>query len=64
MLPNTKPRVAYVRGSYLNAFEAQYLEPLQDRFDVTAMYPRSHRFDVRSLRLPRIQLPCSTTRTA
>ncbi len=58
MLPNTRPRVAYVRGSYLNAFEAQYLEPLLDRFDVTAVYPRSHRFDVGSLRLPRVQLPC------
>ena len=58
MPPDPKPRVAYVRGSYLNAFEAQYLEPLLDRFDITAVYPRSHRFDVRSLRLPRLQLPC------
>ena len=58
MLPESKPRVAYVRGSYLNAFEAQYLEPLLDRFDITAVYPRSHRYDVSSLRLPRIQLPC------
>lgn len=58
MLPHSRPRVAYVRGSYLNAFEAQYLEPLLDRFDITAVYPRSHRFDVESLRLPRVQLPC------
>lgn len=54
----SKPRVAYVRGSYLNPFETQYLEPLQDRFDITAVYPRSHRFDVRGLRMPRIELPC------
>jgi starch synthase len=58
MLPESKPRVAYVRGSYLNAFEAQYLEPLLDRFDITAVYPRSYRYDVSSLRLPCIQLPC------
>jgi len=55
---STRPRVAYVRGSYLNPFETQYLEPLQDRFDITAVYPRSHRFDVRGLRMPRIELPC------
>lgn len=53
-----KPRVAYVRGSYLNPFETQYLEPLQDRFDITAVYPRSHRFDVRGLKMPRVELPC------
>ncbi len=53
-----KPRVAYVRGSFLNPFEAQYLEPLQDRFDITAVYPRSHRFDVRSLQMPSVELPC------
>src|SRR4029077_1431890 len=53
-----RPRVAYVRGSYLNPFEAQYLEPLLDRFDVTAVYPRAHRVGVRSLRVPRVQLPC------
>jgi glycosyltransferase involved in cell wall biosynthesis len=55
---DAKPRVAYVRGSFLNPFEAQYLEPLQDRFDITAVYPRSHRFDVRSLQMPRVELPC------
>jgi glycosyltransferase involved in cell wall biosynthesis len=55
---DAKPRVAYIRGSYLNPFETQYLEPLQDRFDITAVYPRSHRFDVRSLQMPRVELPC------
>ena len=55
---DAKPRVAYVRGSFLNPFEAQYLEPLQDRFDITAVYPRSHRFDVRSLQMPSVELPC------
>ncbi|MEJ1960421.1 MAG: glycosyltransferase family 4 protein [Gammaproteobacteria bacterium] len=53
-----RPRVAYVRGSFLNPFEAQYLEPLQDRFDITAVYPRSHRFDVSRLKMPMVQLPC------
>jgi len=53
-----RPRVAYVRGSYLNPFETQYLEPLLDRFDITAVYPRSHRFDVSGLGLPSVQLPC------
>lgn len=57
-LPGRKPRIAYVRGSYLNPFEAQYLEPLQDRFDLTVAYPRSHRYDVSGIRLPRIELPC------
>jgi glycosyltransferase involved in cell wall biosynthesis len=55
---DAKPRVAYVRGSYLNPFETQYLEPLQDRFDITAVYPRSHRFDVGGLKIPRVELPC------
>ena len=55
---DAKPRIAYVRGSFLNPFEAQYLEPLQDRFDITAVYPRSHRFDVRGLQMPRVELPC------
>ena len=58
MLADSRPRVAYVRGSYLNPFEAQYLEPLLDRFHITAVYPRSHRFDVQSLRVPRVELPC------
>ncbi|HEV7716470.1 MAG TPA: glycosyltransferase family 4 protein [Steroidobacteraceae bacterium] len=58
MPPDPKPRVAYVRGSFLNPFEAQYLEPLADRFDITAVYPRSHRFDVSTLALPSVQLPC------
>jgi len=57
-LPARKPRIAYVRGSYLNPFEAQYLEPLQDRFDLTVAHPRSHRFDVSSIALPRRELPC------
>lgn len=55
---DSKPRVAYVRGSYLNVFEAQYLEMLLDRFDITAVYPRSHRYDVKNLGLPRMQLAC------
>jgi glycosyltransferase involved in cell wall biosynthesis len=53
-----KPRVCFLRGSYLNAFEAQYLRPLQDAFDLTAAHPRSHRFDVASIGLPRRKLSC------
>ncbi len=53
------PAVAYVRGSYLNPFETQYLEPLLDRFDITAVYPRSHRFDVRGLEMPRVRAAVS-----
>lgn len=56
--PDLRPRVAYVRGSYLNPFETQYLEPILDRFDITAVYPRSHRFDVSQLEMPSVQLPC------
>jgi glycosyltransferase involved in cell wall biosynthesis len=56
--PDLRPRVAYVRGSYLNPFETQYLEPILDRFDITAVYPRSHRFDVSQIEIPTLQLPC------
>jgi glycosyltransferase involved in cell wall biosynthesis len=57
-LPARKARVAYVRGSYLNPFEAQYLEPLRELYDLTVAHPRSHRFDVSSISLPRRELPC------
>jgi glycosyltransferase involved in cell wall biosynthesis len=51
-----KPKVCYLRGSYLNPFESQYLEPLQDRFDLTLSYSRSHRFEVDSIPLPKVPL--------
>jgi glycosyltransferase involved in cell wall biosynthesis len=53
-----KPRVCYYRGSFLNPFEAQYLEPLADQFDLTVANSRSHRYDVSGIGLPRIELPC------
>jgi glycosyltransferase involved in cell wall biosynthesis len=53
-----RPRVAYLRGSYLNPFEAQYLELLSDRFAVTLAHPRSHRYDLSGIDLPRRALPC------
>lgn len=53
-----KPTICYLRGSFLNPFEAQYLEPLQDEFELTAAYSRSHRFDVDSIRIPKAELGC------
>lgn len=53
---NARPGVCYLRGSFLNPFEAQYLEPLQEQFEVTAAYSRSHRFELGSLRLPLARL--------
>jgi glycosyltransferase involved in cell wall biosynthesis len=62
-IPHTRakprPRVAYVRGSFLNPFEAQYLTPLQDQFNITAVKPRSHRYDVTHLGLPVQTLHCA-----
>jgi len=42
----------------LNPFEAQYLEPLTSRFDITAAYARSHRYDVESIPFEKIAVPC------
>ena len=55
----SRPRIAYVRGSFLNPFEAQYLTPLQDQFNITAVKPRSHRYDVTHLGLPVQTLHCA-----
>ena len=48
-----RPRVAFLRGSYINAFESQYLELLLDEFDVTAIHAGYRRFDVEAIELPR-----------
>lgn len=53
-----RPRVCYLRGSYLNPFETQYLEPLTDRFEIVVAHSRSHRHDVSVIDLPRRELPC------
>jgi glycosyltransferase involved in cell wall biosynthesis len=37
----------------------QYIEPLQNAFDITAVQPRSHRFDTSAIRLPVRTLPCA-----
>jgi glycosyltransferase involved in cell wall biosynthesis len=58
MTNGIKPRVCYFRDSFLNQFEAQYLEPLQDRFDMTAAYTRSHRYEVNGIQMPLVELPC------
>lgn len=50
--------MCYLRGSYLNPFETQYLEPLQDRFDMVAAYPRSHRYDVDRCEIPCVPVSC------
>lgn len=53
-----KARVCFLRGSYLNPFETQYLELLRDRFEIVAAYPRSHRFDVSGCGVPCVPVPC------
>lgn len=51
-------RVCFLRGSYLNPFETQYLEPLRDRFEIVAAYSRSHRYDVSGCEVPCVPVPC------
>ena len=53
-----RPRVCYLRGSYLNPFEAQYLTPLTSRFDVTLAHPKTQRYDVGGIPLPKQALAC------
>lgn len=53
-----RPRVAFLRGSYLNAFESQYLELLLDEYDVTAIHAGYRRFDVEAVGLPRRRVRC------
>jgi glycosyltransferase involved in cell wall biosynthesis len=53
-----KPRVCFLRGSYLNPFETQYLTPLQAEFDIVAAHPRSHRYDVEDCGVPCVSVPC------
>jgi glycosyltransferase involved in cell wall biosynthesis len=57
-ITNHKPRVCYLRGSYLNPYEMQYLEPLKERFSITVAYPKSHRYDIRSIQFPKFELAC------
>jgi glycosyltransferase involved in cell wall biosynthesis len=53
-----KPRICFLRGSYLNPFETQYLAPLQAEFDIVAAHPRSHRYDVADCGVPCVSVPC------
>jgi glycosyltransferase involved in cell wall biosynthesis len=53
-----RPRVCYLRGSFLNPFETQYLRPLEDRYHIVVAHARSHRFDVGGIGLPRREVPC------
>ena len=53
-----RPRVAYIRGSYVNPFEVQYLEPLTERYEIVIAYPRSHRYPLDSIQLPLRALHC------
>jgi glycosyltransferase involved in cell wall biosynthesis len=53
-----RPRVAFLRGSYLNAFESQYLELLLDEYDITAIHAGYRRFDVDAVGLPKRRVRC------
>lgn len=39
-------RIAYLRGSFLNPFESQYLIPIKDEFKIVMAYPKSHRYNI------------------
>ncbi len=54
----TRPRVCYLRGSYLNPFEAQYLVLLLDEFDLVIAHSRSHRYNLSDIPIELIELPC------
>jgi len=53
-----KKRVCYFRGSFLNAYETQYLEPLRAEFDLSVAYTKSHRFDVADIPIPSTPISC------
>lgn len=53
-----KPKVLYLRGSYLNPFEVQYIAGLMDKFEIVLAHPKYHRFDLSGIAMPRIEIPC------
>jgi glycosyltransferase involved in cell wall biosynthesis len=53
-----KPKVLYLRGSYLNPFEINSFAKIKDNFDVVFAHPRYHRYDLSSIAGPRIEIPC------
>jgi glycosyltransferase involved in cell wall biosynthesis len=54
------PKVCYLRGSYLNSFEAGYLRHLKSAYDLSLACPRSHRYPLDPLRseFTVLTLPC------
>lgn len=46
------PRVAYLRGSYLNPFEVQYVAPLQDEFEIEGIATGFQRHSLSQVKLP------------
>lgn len=58
MLTTNKPKICYFRGSFLNPFESQYLEPLQADFDFVLANSKSHRFDLSGVSIPRVEISC------
>ena len=45
-------KIAFIRGSHLNPFESQYLEPLRSRFDITGFTTRHPVFDQQPVPAP------------
>jgi glycosyltransferase involved in cell wall biosynthesis len=52
------PKVLYLRGSYLNPFEEQYILPLKENFEIVMAHPRSHRYGLDSIQTQRTVIPC------
>lgn len=50
-----KPKIAIIRGKFLNAYEMQFFEPLTDKFDLVgfgSLYPMAENFDFPVVKLP------------
>ncbi|HET9869794.1 MAG TPA: glycosyltransferase, partial [bacterium] len=56
--PKPRPRVAILRGPFLNSFEMQTYELLKGEFDITAFTPHQTYFDTSGIDLPQESLWC------
>lgn len=54
----SKPKVALLRGPFLNAYEMQTYAKLMDRFDLTAFVPHETYFDVSTIEIAKESLWC------
>jgi alpha-maltose-1-phosphate synthase len=55
----TRPRVALVRGPFLNAYECQSYAPLREAYDITAFASRRRLHAIDALPFPVVELPAA-----